>query len=111
MNFNIIRIARTVLNVKDLERSRKFYVDALGFIETETKDNCIYLRGLEEHVHHSLVLKQSDKIGVHALGYKVEKEEDLDKLAAFFQGKGLKTKWLEAGTQHALGRALHVHDV
>ncbi|KAB7707050.1 3,4-dihydroxyphenylacetate 2,3-dioxygenase [Bacillus aerolatus] len=111
MDFNIIRIARTVINVKDLDRSRKFYVDALGMIETESKDNCIYLRGLEEHVHHSLVLKKSDKIGVHALGYKVEKEEDLDKLAEFFQSKGLKTKWLEEGTQHALGRALHVHDV
>lgn len=57
MDFNIIRIARTVINVKDLDRSKDFYVKALGMIETETKDDCVYLRGLEEHTHHSLVLK------------------------------------------------------
>lgn len=111
MNFNIIRIARTILNVKDLDRSREFYVNALGFVETESSDEYIYLRGLEEHTHHSLVLKKYDKPGVHALGYKVAREEDLDKLAALFASKGLKTKWLDEGTQHAIGRALHVHDV
>lgn len=60
MEFNIIRIARTILNVKDLDRSREFYVNALGFIETECDEEHIYLRGLEEHVHHSLVLKKSN---------------------------------------------------
>lgn len=44
MNFNIIRIARTILNVKDLDRSREFYVNALGFVETESSDEYIYLR-------------------------------------------------------------------
>uniref|UniRef100_UPI0034DE11C9 VOC family protein n=1 Tax=Escherichia coli TaxID=562 RepID=UPI0034DE11C9 len=52
MDFNIIRIARTVLNVKDLERSRELYVNALGFIETEWEEEHIKLRGLEEKVHH-----------------------------------------------------------
>ncbi|WP_338781168.1 3,4-dihydroxyphenylacetate 2,3-dioxygenase [Metabacillus sp. FJAT-52054] len=110
-DFNIIRVARTVLNVKDLDRSRKFYVDALGFIETERTDEAIYLRGLEEHTHHSLVLKKSEQYSVHALGYKVASNEDLDRLQALFQSKGLKTKWMEEGTQHALGRALLVHDI
>ncbi|WP_042348498.1 3,4-dihydroxyphenylacetate 2,3-dioxygenase [Bacillus massiliigorillae] len=111
MDFNIIRVARVVLNVSDLDRSRDFYVKTLGFIETESDSEHIYLRGLEEHVHHSLVLKKSEKKGVQALGYKVASEGDLDKLALLFQSKGLRTKWLEKGTQHALGRALHVHDV
>lgn len=58
VNFNIIRAARAVLNVTNLEESRRFYVHALGFIETESDDKHIYLRGLEEHTHHSLVLKK-----------------------------------------------------
>ncbi len=41
----------------------------------------------------------------------MKSEADLDKLATFFQSKGLKTKWKEEGTQYALGRALHVHDI
>lgn len=111
VDFHIIRVARAVLNVQDLDRAREFYVHALGFVETECDGEHLYLRGLEEHCHHSLVLKKSARPGVHALGYKVEKEEDLERLAALFEAKGLKTKWLEEGSQHAVGRALHVHDV
>lgn len=58
MDFNILRVARVVMNVTDLNNSRDFYVNALGFIETESDDQHIYLRGLEEHCHHCLVLKK-----------------------------------------------------
>lgn len=110
MDFDIIRVARVVMNVSDLNQSRDFYVNALGFVETASDEEHIYLRGLEEHVHHSLVLKKSDQLGVHALGYKVTSEADLDALNEFFLSKGCQTKWLEKGEQHALGRALRVQD-
>lgn len=58
MDFNIIRCARTVLHVTDLDASRKFYVDTLGFIETESDSENLYLRGLEEYNHHSIHLKK-----------------------------------------------------
>lgn len=110
MNFNIIRVARVVLNATDLDKSRDYYVNALGFIETEHDDEHIYLRGLEEHVHHSLVLKKSQEPGVHAISYKVAKEDDLEELATFFEGKGAKIKWMEKGSQRAIGRTLRVQD-
>ena len=111
MNFSIIRVARTVINVTDLDESRKFYVDALGFIETERTDDRLYLRCLEEAHHHSLVLQKADKPSVEAIGYKVKSDKDLEELETFFQSKGLKTKWLEEGKQHALGKALRVQDI
>ncbi|WP_172369303.1 3,4-dihydroxyphenylacetate 2,3-dioxygenase [Sporosarcina jiandibaonis] len=111
MDFSITRIARTVLHVTDLDVSRKYYVDGLGLIETESDENHIYLRGLEEHSHHSLVLKKGDKPVVEALGYKVDKEEDLEKLEELFKSEGLKTKWIPKGEQHAMGRALRVTDI
>jgi len=111
MSFHIIRIARVVLNVTDLARSRAYYVDALGFIETESDDEHIYLRALEEHTHHCLVLKKADKPGIHAMGYKVEKESDLDSLAELFASKGLKTKWMDDGSQRGIGRTLRAEDV
>ena len=109
--FDIIRTARAILHVTDLEKSRDFYVRGLGFIETESDESTIYLRGLEEHVHHSLVLKKADTPNIEVTSYKVRSEEDLDRLAAKFEEHGLKTKWLEEGTQHAVGRALRVQDV
>lgn len=111
VNFNIIRAARAVLNVTNLEESRRFYVHALGFIETESDDKHIYLRGLEEHTHHSLVLKKSDEPSVEAISYKVFAEEDLDTLSAFFTEKGYRIKWMESGSQKAIGRTLRVQDV
>lgn len=111
MDFNIIRCARTVLHVTDLEASRKFYVDTLGFIETESDSKNLYLRGLEEHNHHSIHLKKAEKPVVEALGYKVSSDADLDALDEFFTEKGLQTKWIKEGEQLALGRALRVQDV
>lgn len=111
MDFSITRIARTVLHVTDLEASRKFYVEGLGFIETESDESNIYLRGLEEQSHHSLLLKKADKAVVEVLSYKVEKEEQLEEIEKAFKSKGLKTKWIEKGEQHAIGRTLRAHDI
>ncbi|WP_026691275.1 3,4-dihydroxyphenylacetate 2,3-dioxygenase [Alteribacter aurantiacus] len=111
MDFNIIRSGRAVLNVTDLERSRAFYVDALGFVETESDDTHLYLRGLEECNHHSLLLKKAEEPSVEAIGYKVFEETDLERLDLFFSQKGLKTRWLERGEQIGMGRALRVQDV
>lgn len=111
MNANIIRCARAILHVTDLEASRHFYVDALGFIETESDNRHIYLRGLEEHTHHSLVLKKADESCVEVLGYKVSSSDDLKTLSEMFEQKGFATKWLEKGEQHAIGETLRVQDV
>ncbi|MEA1005264.1 MULTISPECIES: 3,4-dihydroxyphenylacetate 2,3-dioxygenase [Bacillus amyloliquefaciens group] len=111
MDFNIIRCARAVLHVTDLDKSREFYVKALGFVETDADDQHIYLRGLEECGHHSLLLKKSDEAHVEAISYKVSSEEDLDRLEQFFTLKGMKTIWMEKGTQKGVGRALRVQDI
>ncbi|HWO75191.1 MAG TPA: 3,4-dihydroxyphenylacetate 2,3-dioxygenase [Bacillus sp. (in: firmicutes)] len=111
MNFNIIRAARAVLHVTDLEASRKFYVDTLGFVVTESDDNHLYLRGLEEQSHHSLLLKKAEGPALEVLSYRVHSDADLDVLAEFFTDKGFKTKWQEAGSQKAVGRALRVEDI
>ncbi|WP_077328192.1 3,4-dihydroxyphenylacetate 2,3-dioxygenase [Virgibacillus siamensis] len=111
MNANIIRCARAVLHVTDLDASRHFYVNVLGFIETEADETHIYLRGLEEHTHHCLVLKKADEPCVEALGYKVTSGGDLKALSKIFERKGFTTKWMKKGEQHAIGETLRVQDV
>ncbi|GAK09039.1 3,4-dihydroxyphenylacetate 2,3-dioxygenase [Geomicrobium sp. JCM 19038] len=110
MNFDIIRTGRAILHVTDLERSRRFY-EALGFIETESDEDNIFYRGLEEHNHHSLWLKKKEKAAVEAISYKVTSENDLDALADFYTNEGYDVKWMEKGTQPAVGRTLRVQDV
>ncbi|PAV28887.1 3,4-dihydroxyphenylacetate 2,3-dioxygenase [Virgibacillus profundi] len=110
-DFNITRAARAVVRVTDLNTARNFYVNGLGFIETESDENHIYLRGLEERGHHSYVLKKAEQPGVEVISYKVEQDRDLDSLAALFEGKGMKLKWFAKGSQQALGRAFRVQDI
>jgi catechol 2,3-dioxygenase len=110
MAFNILRAARAVVQVTDLDAAREFYVHALGFVETESDGEHLYLRGLEEHNHHCFVLKKGSKPGVQSLGYKVFSYTDLEALANLFESKGMKIKWLEKGSQHAMGLSFRVQD-
>lgn len=111
MDFDITRTGRAVLHVTDLEASRKFYVDALGFVVTEEDENNLYLRGYEEQSHHSLLLKKSDKAAVEIISYKVFEDTDLDKIEQVAIKHNLPYKWIEKGEQKGIGRALRMQDI
>ena len=105
--FNIIRCSHVRLGVVDLDRSKAFYVDTLGlYVEDETLD-AIYLRGVEERQHHSVVLQRSAPATAHHLGFKVGSEEDLDKAARFFKSHAIRHAFVELPYQ---GRTLQAVD-
>lgn len=108
--FRIVRTAHVELCVRDLDRARRFYVDLLGFVETETDGDALYLRGLEERVHHSLVLRQGGEPGVGHIAFRVESEEDLDRAEMFFARLGCPRRWIAPGAERGQGRALRVQD-
>ena len=105
--FNIIRLSHVALGVTDLAASRAFYVDMLGLQVTDETDDLLFLRGLEERGHHSLVLRKTDDTNVRSLAFKVWCEEDLDKAHAWFAAKGRKVEWVERIYQ---GRTLRTLD-
>jgi catechol 2,3-dioxygenase len=106
--FNITRASHVVLTVKDLGASRAFYVDALGFAVSDEDANTLYLRGIEEACHHSLVLKRTADAPVcERVGLRVYTEDDLEKAKMYFERAGLPAKWVGAPHQ---GRTLHVLD-
>ena len=106
--FNVTRASHSVLTVKDLAVSRNFYVDLLGFIVSDEDKDTIYLRGVAEACHHSLVLKRArGEPQAERVGMRVFTEEDLEKAKAFFEKAGLPAQWVEVPYQ---GRTLHVCD-
>ena len=105
--FNIIRLSHIELGVTDLERSRHFYVETLGLIETERVGNSLYLRGVEERNHHSFVLTEMEETAVIRMGYKMASEADLDSLKAHLDGLGVESRW---GEPYAQGRTLQAQD-
>ncbi len=106
--FNVTRASHSVLTVKDLAVSRNFYVDLLGFIVSDEDSDALYLRGVAEACHHSLVLKRArGEPQAERVGMRVFSDEDLEKAKAFFDKAGLPAKWVEVAHQ---GRTLHVVD-
>src|SRR6185312_17037347 len=94
--FNTTRASHLVVTVKDLGKSRAFYVDCLGFIVSDEDRDALYLRGIEEACHHSLVLKRTDGAPVcERVGLRVYTEDDLDTAKAYFDRANLPAKFVE----------------
>ena len=105
--FNITRASHSVLHVKDLAKSRAFYVDLIGLIVSDEDKDTIYLRGVAEVCHHSLVLKRAGAPQAERVGMRCFTEEDLEKAKSYFEKAGLPAQWVERPYQ---GRTLHVSD-
>jgi len=107
---HIVRAAHGEFRVTELERARAFYVDVLGFYETERTADALYLRGLEERDHHSLVLRLAASPGAGHLAFRVVSNDDLERMAAFARHEGLPHRWVAPGEEPGQGRALRVQD-
>ncbi len=106
--FNIVRASHVELGVRDLGRSRAFYVDCLGLLISDETADALYLRGVEERHHHSIVLRRARAAEAHALGFKLVSEEDLDRAAFWFGRRNRPTAFPELPHQ---GRTLRTADI
>lgn len=97
--FDITRASHVTFRVRDLGRARAFYVDALGLLVTEEGPDSLYLRGLEEACHHSIVLKRASAPGCEHIGFRVFMDDDLDRLAAHLKTAGVAHRFVDAPAQ------------
>jgi catechol 2,3-dioxygenase len=109
--FDIVKAGHIEFFVTNLKEAREFYVDTLGFVVTETDRSHIYLRGLEDRVHHCLILTKSDAPGVGHFAFRVANEDGLKSIETLAKAKGGKTTWVEAGEERGQGRALMTEDM
>ncbi len=107
---NILRTAHVELLVTDLARSKEFYINMLGFVLTKETSTQLYLRGVEERVHHSIVLTKSAFAAVGHLSFRVESNQDLETLHKIYTSQGCVARFREAGEELGQGRALIVQD-
>lgn len=75
--FQITRASHTVLAVTDVAKSRDFYRDVVGLVVTQETENAVYLRGLEEACHHSLVLEEATEAKALQVGLRVRSDADI----------------------------------
>ena len=104
-HFNIVRAAHAEYVVTDLAKARAFYVDLLGFVLSEETSDALYLRGYEERLHHSLVLRLGPTPAVDHVAFRVASPGDLDLLQRFYDALECPVRWVtakEAGQDQAL---------
>jgi catechol 2,3-dioxygenase len=106
--FDVIRAAHVELVVSDLPSALEFYSDLLGMIVTEQSDEAAYLRGWEEYLHHSLVLRAGPRPAVDHLAFRVSDERHLDVIADDFARRKCKIRWHDG--ERGQGKALRVLD-
>lgn len=107
---DIVRCAYMDLVVTDLAKSREFYVDVLGLTVTEEDENAIYLRSIEEFIHHNVVLRQGPVAAVAAFGWRVRTPEDVDAAEAYFTALGCRTERKKGGFTKGIGDSVRVED-
>ena len=90
--FDITRASHAVLRVADLDRARAFYEGVIGLIVTAAEGDRLYLRGIEEACHHSLVLERGSRAEALAVGFRLRNAGHLPTAAAHFRAAGLKVE-------------------
>ena len=106
--FNTTRASHIALTVRDLEVSRSFYTEVIGLLVTNETGDEVYLRGVEETCHHSLILRRSDRRPqCEVIGYRVFQDSDLDQAKEHFDRIGLGSEWTSRPFQ---GRTLSLRD-
>jgi catechol 2,3-dioxygenase len=108
--FSITRIGHVELLVPNLEKCRWFYVDLIGLVESEASPGELYLRGVEERWHHSLVLRQGQAPLAGHIAFKLSSAEDLDRAREYYEALGLRVQRMRAGQERGLGEAIRVQD-
>ena len=106
--FDITRASHVVLDVSDLAESRRFYEDLVGLVVTAARPDALYLRGVEEACHHSVVLRRAAEPGCRRIGFRVRRDADLHVAKRWFERRGLQARFVDRPFQ---GRTLHVTDV
>ena len=107
---DIVRCAYMEIVVTDLAKSREFYVGVLGLHVTEEDETTIYLRSLEEFIHHNLVLRQGPIAAVAAFAYRVKSPAEVDAAEAYYKELGCRTERRKDGFTKGIGDSVRVED-
>jgi len=100
--FDITRSGHIVLRARDLSASKAFYTEVIGLLVTDETADTVWLRGVEESAHHSLVLKRTDGEALcERVGLRVRTDEDLERAKAHFDRVGIDARFVEVAHQGA----------
>ncbi len=98
----ILRLSHATVRVPDIELALAYYTEVMGLVPTGrehvgTETERAYLKGWDEHQHHSLILQKAPTYGLDGLGFKVVEPAELGRLAARVTAAGILVEWFHPG--------------
>jgi catechol 2,3-dioxygenase len=99
-DMDLAQLAHVELLTPDLPGSFGYFSDLLGLEVTETSGEAVYLRGYEEHYHHSLKLTQSSQAGLGHAAWRVRSRAALERKVAALEMFGTNGRWIEGDLGH-----------
>lgn len=103
----VLRPGHVALRVMNLPAAVQHYTQVLGLIEVARDDQGrVYLKAWDEHDHHSVVLRGTDRAGMDYMGFRVDSPQTLEKLAGDIRHSKLAAEmsWIPAGEHLATGK-------
>lgn len=107
---SLVKIGHAELAVDDLTKAREFYVDVLGFVLGESDGRRLYLRGVAETDHHSLVLTERPGPRLVHYAWRVSDPGDLESLSDRFRRQDRLVRRIPGGAEAGQGEAILVCD-
>ncbi|MFB4213978.1 3,4-dihydroxyphenylacetate 2,3-dioxygenase [Shouchella sp. JSM 1781072] len=104
----ILRLGQIELFVTNLDASKHFYVDVLGFTEVERTAQSLYLKAVDEFDRYTLVLTEKKEAALGSFGLRVSSPEHLEFLEKKHQEMGIETEWVHDSPHPGRGSILRV---
>lgn len=102
----ILRLGHVEVRVPDLELAAAYYTEVLGLKETARTADRVYLKGWDEHEHHSVILRYAPRYGLDHMSFKVESPDDLADLETAAECYGCRVQRLAGHEELAQGQAI-----
>ena len=106
----LVKVGHAELAVGDLGAAREFYVDILGFLETERTPGPSLSPRQRGSDHHCLVLTKGPAPRLAHYAWRVASADDLDLLERRFAADGYRVRRIESGVEAGQGKAIAVVD-
>ena len=102
-----LRVGEVQIRVTDMTAARRHYIDRMGLVEVMTDDKgLVYLKGWDEHEHHSVILRAADRPGADYAAIKVYDDATLTRFGKGIEAFGLAVEEIPAGFYPKSGRRL-----
>jgi catechol 2,3-dioxygenase len=94
----ILRLSHANVRVPDLQLATAYYAEVVGLVVTRSEPERSFLKGWDEHQHHSLILTEAATYGLNSFAFKVIELDELDRLDQRLHAAGIATERFEPGS-------------